>query len=437
LLADVGVEEDVRRCWKEFADHAGGSSSSPPRLDGLVCNAGALLHKRTLTKEGVEVTFASHFLFGTYLLGCLAMPALEATKGSRLAVVSSGGMYNVPWPSWEVATSTSKDPRKKYDGQLAYAYAKRGQVLLCERWAAQHPEVKVMSCHPGWTSTPGVDTAYGEQSKYLAPLRTPWEGAEGIAWLCVAPSEKLESGALYLDRAPQVKHMAGPFFSEGKYTKNSTEEVDDMMKNLEDWANGRKPQDLTERHELRTAGSEARKKPLEALDQPIELSRFMGRWYVQCNIPTYFDRDTANNVEDYALDEATGKIQVTFTYSDKDNSAKTSQVLQRASVENEFKTRWSLAVKLGFYWPLNIPYLIVDCAEDYSSTIIGVPDRSYVWVMTRVAKPEPEVVDALVKKVEKLGFDVTKLNFVRQDCKAGDEAADDGRPGADSSAIGA
>ena len=39
------------------------------KLDALVCNAGAMAHERTLTKEGVEITFASHLLFGTYLLG--------------------------------------------------------------------------------------------------------------------------------------------------------------------------------------------------------------------------------------------------------------------------------------------------------------------------------------------------------------------------------
>lgn len=49
-------------------------------------------------------------------------------------------MYNTKFPVWEDATSTGN---KKYDGQFAYAYAKRGQVLLCERWAVEHPKVSV------------------------------------------------------------------------------------------------------------------------------------------------------------------------------------------------------------------------------------------------------------------------------------------------------
>ena len=62
-------------------------------------------------------------------------------------------------------------------------------MLLCEQWAELHPkatescsqllsegpvkpsgleaprQVKVVSCHPGWTSTPAVDEAYGSSSK--------------------------------------------------------------------------------------------------------------------------------------------------------------------------------------------------------------------------------------------------------------------------------
>lgn len=60
------------------------------------------------------------------------------TDEVSLLFFCSGGMYNTNFPQWEDATATGN---KKYDGQFAYAYAKRGQVLLCERWAAAHPKV--------------------------------------------------------------------------------------------------------------------------------------------------------------------------------------------------------------------------------------------------------------------------------------------------------
>jgi len=138
LLCDCSLESDVRRAWQEwcqgrtpsppaaaaaaaaatttetFTEDATASTSGaagttaaaaaapttaaestssttsypPPQLDVLVCNAGVLLNDLENTSEGVETTFACHLLFGTYLLGSLAKPSLEATKESRLVVVS-------------------------------------------------------------------------------------------------------------------------------------------------------------------------------------------------------------------------------------------------------------------------------------------------------------------------------------------------------------
>jgi len=218
----------VRETWQTF-------SSKSSRLDGLICNAGALLNQRMLTAEGLEVTFATHLLFGSYLLGKLAMPMLEKTPDSRLILVSSGGMYNYKFPRWETAIS-HESKADKYDGQMAYVYAKRGQVLLAERWAALHPKVKVLSCHPGWTLTDGVEAAYGSKKSALEPLRTLWQGAEGICWLATAPGEQIKSGEFYLDREPQFKHISGLFNTEGTYTKNTISEVDTLMANLEAWS---------------------------------------------------------------------------------------------------------------------------------------------------------------------------------------------------------
>ena len=133
LICDCSLEGDVRKMWAQFTEERRAienpkSGIFTPRLDGLICNAGALLNTRTLTAEGVEVTFAAHLLFGTYLLGTLAIPSLIASNG-RLLIVSSGGMLNTKFPAWEVATSTG-EAKAKYDGQMAYAYAKRGQVAI-------------------------------------------------------------------------------------------------------------------------------------------------------------------------------------------------------------------------------------------------------------------------------------------------------------------
>jgi dehydrogenase/reductase SDR family protein 12 len=203
------------------------------KVDVLICNAGVLLNDRRETSEGLEVTFASHLLGGSFLLSQLLLPQLKAAKDqARVIFVSSGGMYNAKFPDWPTATSV-EGATHKYDGQFAYSYAKRGQILLAERFTKDIPEIAWVSAHPGWTDTPAVDEAYGDTKKYLEPMRQTWQGAEGIAWLMGAERSKLESGEFYLDRKPQRKHLAGAFFSEGSFTKNTEKEIDEMLQKME------------------------------------------------------------------------------------------------------------------------------------------------------------------------------------------------------------
>jgi len=410
-VCDLSLESDVRAMWSRFA-------AAHEHLDGLVCNAGVLLNERTLTSEGVETTFACHLLFGTYLLGSLAMPLLEATAGSRLVAVSSGGMYNTKWPEWDMATSE----KGTYNGQLAYAYAKRGQVLLCERWSELHPSVPCVTTHPGWTLTPAVEAAYGDSKKYLEPMRSPWEGAEGIAWLCVAPAEELTPGAFYLDRKVEPKHLAGPFFTGGSFTKNSPADVDLMVAKLDAWSNGRRSE-----VPAAEAGMLARATPLKESQKPIEISRFMGKWYVVAAIPTMFDRGVVNEVEEYSWNEAKQRIEVHFTMQ-AGFDAPVKAIAQRATIVNGaptpdaptgINTRWALSPRLGGVWlPFGLAYLVVDCAPDYSTTIIGVPDRSVLYVMARTPQLDDATLEPLLDTCRRSGFDMSQVVRVEHDTAA-------------------
>ena len=235
VLADLSEREQVRRAAAEIQASCGENG-----INCLVCNAGVLLNEQRNSSEGLEQTFASHLLGGTYMLTELLMPQLKKTKNGegRVVVVTSGGMYNAGLPTFDVMTSyTSPDsgeqPDKfKYSGNMAYAYAKRGQVVLVDEWSKKHSDLKFVTVHPGWTNTPAVEEAYGEQKKYLEPMREPWQGAEGVAWLVAAPASELQTGALYLDRKVQKKHLAGPFMSEGSYTKSKPEAIQAFLEKL-------------------------------------------------------------------------------------------------------------------------------------------------------------------------------------------------------------
>ncbi|MBC8187474.1 MAG: SDR family NAD(P)-dependent oxidoreductase [Proteobacteria bacterium] len=95
-------------------------------IDILVHNAGVLPDERIQTRDGLELTFATHVV-GPFLLTRLLGESLEKSRDGRVIWVSSGGMYtrrlNVEDPNWT---------NREYDGVLAYAETKRAQVILAE-----------------------------------------------------------------------------------------------------------------------------------------------------------------------------------------------------------------------------------------------------------------------------------------------------------------
>lgn len=242
LVCDCSLESDVRKTWRSFCYHRMSIvkqciidndtelDMSVVKLNGIVCNAGPLCQERSMTSEGVEETIATNLVFGCYLLVELAIQALQSTQYSRVIVVSSAGIYTTKFPSWNKAASLEMST--PYDGEEIFCYAKRGQVLLCEQWSLLYPTIRFVSCHPGWVCTQFTLTAYKDVVSSMEPLRSPWQGAQGIAWLCVVPFIKLRRGAFYLDREKAPKHVI-----EEDYTRNNDAEIDEMMKKLRLWSN--------------------------------------------------------------------------------------------------------------------------------------------------------------------------------------------------------
>lgn len=429
LLCDCSLQSEIRKTWDEFLNHQDKNYKNR-RLDGLMCNAGVLLNDKQLSTEGVEITFATHLVYGSYLLGKLAIPLLQNTQGSRMVFVSSGGMYNTKFPSWEHAASINS--KYKYDGQLAYAFAKRGQVLLAERWAKEYPAIKFVSCHPGWVLTEALDAAYSkDEQKYLQPLRTPWEGAEGIAWLHVVDDKQIENGAFYLDRTPQSKHFSGIFMTEGSYTKNSDYEIDQMMCNLDRYCQGSKGNVWIPSKEKIDENLNARNTPLSATTSiNVDLDRFITRWHVLASIPTSLETNAYDAYENYKMNPNTKNIDVLFQYKNRGETKENESRLTGTVVNAPVNTHWSVDLKVaGINLPTRLSYLILHVDESYSYTIVSVPSRDYLWIMTK-EKPntkldsssvltntmskekENEIMNNAVEMCYKLGFDISKIRMV-------------------------
>jgi dehydrogenase/reductase SDR family member 12 len=185
-------------------------SSIHHEVHALVHNAGALFPDYGLSDDGTgsltERTVATHVL-APFRLSWLLAPLLLRAQRSVIATVTSGGMYTQQFrPDHLEAGATG------YRGAVAYARAKRAQVVLSHEWARRWGGQGVASyaVHPGWVDTPGLATGLPSFARLTPILRTPAQGADTVTWLAAdqprrsTPTAPIEG--LWHDRHPRGEY---------------------------------------------------------------------------------------------------------------------------------------------------------------------------------------------------------------------------------------
>ncbi len=161
---------------------------------------------------------------------------------------------------------------------------------------------------------------------------------------------------------------------------------------------------------LLLAGCRAEQHAPLALAEDVDLSRFMGDWYVIANIPTFIEEGAHNAVESYRRAED-GTVETTFTFRADGFDGEQKRYTPRGFVrEGTGNAVWGMR----FVWPVKADYRIAYVDEDYTQTVIGREARDYVWIMAR----EPAIPDAdyqrLLAFLAEQGYDVSQVRKVPQ-----------------------
>jgi len=158
--------------------------------------------------------------------------------------------------------------------------------------------------------------------------------------------------------------------------------------------------------------------PLRGVDQPVDLERFMGPWYVIASIPIHVpllpmfsEKGAHNGVETYRL-EPDGTIKTTYSFRRGSFDGPERVFTPQARVANApVNSEWKM--KFAWYVP-EADYLILHVDAQYQRTVIGVPDRKYVWIMSRTpTMPTPEY-DQLIANLRASGYDTDRIEPVPQ-----------------------
>ncbi len=143
----------------------------------------------------------------------------------------------------------------------------------------------------------------------------------------------------------------------------------------------------------------------------VDLTRYTGTWYEIARLPMWFQRHCLDSQAIYTLrpDGAVGVHNECVTKSGKVEQADgVATVVDRNTnarltvVFDNFFAKLFGSSREGNYW-------IVDLDPEYQTSMVGTPDRRYLWILSRAPRLDDDAYRQLVSKANALGFPVSDL----------------------------
>lgn len=153
----------------------------------------------------------------------------------------------------------------------------------------------------------------------------------------------------------------------------------------------------------------------QTLTKQVDLEKYSGKWYVIACIPTEIDAHWNYVTETYTL-KKNGKIGIYTTYIKqlKPGSKKTPKERYALSKGFPQKGTNNFIWKVQFFWPFKVKYIIEEVPEDYSYTVVGHPDKKFLYFMSRKKTMDEDFYKTLVARYKEKGYDVSQIIKVPQ-----------------------
>ena len=148
----------------------------------------------------------------------------------------------------------------------------------------------------------------------------------------------------------------------------------------------------------------------------FDVSRYMGTWYEIAKLPNWFQRKCVQGTQ--ARYKVLGPTQIEVNNKCTTASGEEIQAIglarpngsgRPAQLEVRFAPEWTawLPMVWGAYW-------VLDLDADYQLAAVGDPSKSYLWILSRTPQVSADRYDAVLQRLNVMGFDITKLEKTRQ-----------------------
>lgn len=144
--------------------------------------------------------------------------------------------------------------------------------------------------------------------------------------------------------------------------------------------------------------------------QPVDLKKYLGRWYEYARYENGFEKNCEAVTADYSLrDDGTIKVVNTCHQDTINGKIKTAEA--RAKIVEESN---NAKLKVSFFRPFYGDYWVLDHAADYKWSIVGEPSGRYLWLLFRSPHPSAKDVEHVESRVRQLGYDTSLLRKTKQ-----------------------
>ena len=188
FIADFDSLDDVQRLASELL-------RKYPSIDVLANNAGGLVSKRGISKDGYERTFQHNHL-APFLLTNLLLDRLRRSRGRVISTASAAnllGRLDLDDLDWSHRTYAA--------GWGAYGTSKLETIMFIKELARREPTMTAYSFHPGYVSTAfGSGSAlvrFGNAVSGGRLGRTPAQGAAPLIHLASVSDLGVPNGTYF------------------------------------------------------------------------------------------------------------------------------------------------------------------------------------------------------------------------------------------------
>lgn len=146
----------------------------------------------------------------------------------------------------------------------------------------------------------------------------------------------------------------------------------------------------------------------------VDLKEYVGMWYEQARLPNRFQKDCVGDVKAVYTLHPDNTIGVTNQCRTQDGSTKIAEAEGRLSKVADPRDPAKLEVRFAPEWTSWLPmvwgdYWIIKLSGDYQYSLVGTPDRKYLWVLARKQNADDAVVTELLDYAANFGFPTAEV----------------------------